>query len=99
MASTGQVSSQVLQRMQMTGSIKCCRRTACAMLLMISLPPERRPVASASVETDVLDVQRLLVDARQRCCDPAGIAARFRHAAHQRGDEGAIRSGGHPLPD
>src|SRR3546814_13004063 len=74
MASIGQVSSQVLQRMQTSGSIRCCLTTwaGCDAVIAVVL-----------IETHVLEIDRLTVDADHGRCNPVGKLARLDHAPHQ----------------
>src|SRR6218665_2033296 len=87
MALTGHVASQVLQRMQISGSIKCCLMT-CAMAA---------GSMAGSAETHVLEVHRLPVDADRRPRNPARESAGLDHAAHQRCHEGQVLRRGQPL--
>src|SRR5882757_9369599 len=104
MALTGQVASQVLQRMQISGSIRCCTAYSAlaeaAMLVSPWVVPgaiAARPWVRASVEAYVLEVHRLPVDADGRGRDPAGELARLDHPAHQRGDKGAVSLARQPV--
>src|SRR6218665_4101110 len=87
MALTGHVASQVLQRMQISGSIKCCLMT-CAMAAWS---------ITGSAETHVLEVHRLPVDADRRRGNPARESAGLDHAAHQECHEGQVLGPGQPL--
>src|SRR3954447_17137422 len=89
MACTGQIDSHVLQRMQISGSIRYC--------LMIAMPAAMSMAVSESVEPHVFEVDGLAVDTHDRRRDPPGELAGLDHAAHQRTHEGAVVLGGQPL--
>src|SRR5678816_3856085 len=78
--------------MQISGSIRCCLMTAgsatAAALVSIS---------ASSPETDVFEIDRLLVDAHSRRRDPGGVLAGLEHRVHQRGDEGEVGRARQPL--
>src|ERR1700761_8403270 len=88
--------------MQISGSIRCCLMTlmSTAMSIVNLLGVAAHPRASAkpaSTEADVLEIDRLPVDAHHRRCDPAGELARIDHAAHQRCHESEVVGSRQPL--
>src|ERR1700733_6721129 len=74
--------------MQMTGSIRCCLSTGWAAADSAIL-----------IESDVFNIQWLLVDAGEGRRNPIRILPWFSDAAHQRCDIGAIRRARQPLID
>jgi hypothetical protein len=88
-ASTGQVASQVLQRMQISGSIRCCLMTRCQRCPWPPSAAEGRgwprlstPCAAQLKRTYSKSTGwRLMPIDRRR--DPVGELARLDHAAHQ----------------
>src|SRR5690242_1924394 len=89
MALMGQVASQVLQRMQISGSMRCWRAN-----LLEGSALTRTP---RSVEANVFEIGRLAVDADRGGGNPVRELARFDHSAHERSDERAIVGRRQPL--
>src|SRR6476661_7631585 len=95
--------------MQISGSIRCCLMTVAAASMAIGVRARRvardyctipRPAPRdrtlRSVEPDVLEVDRLLVDAHWRRSDPSRELAALDDAAHQRRDKRAVFRGRQP---
>src|SRR5882762_3391793 len=89
--------------MQISGSIRCCTAypalAAAAMLLTpsVSSADPRPPFVMSSIETDVLEIHGLAVDASGRRRDPARELARLGDPAHQRSDKSTVLLARQPL--
>src|ERR1700735_408774 len=84
-ASPGHVSSQVLQRIHISGSMRCCLINSWVGAFM-----SFNPVQSRRFDLDVFEIAGLVVDAHLRRRDPVRELARFADRLHQRGDEVAV---------
>src|SRR4051794_12703800 len=86
----GQVSSQVLQRIQISGSMRCCRSTSTLWISAVAVS------LMSSGKAHVLEIERLIVDAARGGRDPVREPARLDHATHERCNERAILVAGEP---
>src|SRR5258708_30088459 len=72
--------------MQISGSIRCWRITPAASVWAIAV------IRNGSIEADVFEIHRKVVDPSWRWRAPIGELSALRHGAHQRGAGSAVRA-------
>src|SRR6185369_7520596 len=76
--------------MQISGSIRCCLISTASAATAVSIVEVCAKAGTVSAEADVLEIDRLAIDADRGRRDPAGELAGLDDAAHQRADERAV---------